>query len=66
MTAEFGGLNRLQGINIRVLGDWDDPTEMVKGILDDFNLPDNPRVAISDFTRGETVSNLQPLLPNAT
>lgn len=66
MTAEFGGLNRLDGIDIRVLGDWDEPAEMVKGILDDFNLPDNPRVAISDFTRGETVSNLQPLLPGAT
>jgi len=66
MTAEFGGLNRLEGIDIRVLGDWDEPAEMVKGILDDFNLPDNPRVAISDFTRGETVSNLQPLLPGAT
>ncbi len=66
MTAEFGGLNRLAGIDIRVLGDWDEPAEMVKGILDDFNLPDNPRVAISDFTRGETVSNLQPLLPGAT
>ena len=66
MTAEFGGLNRLEGIDIRVLGDWDEPAEMVKGILDDFNLPENPRVAISDFTRGETVSNLQPLLPGAT
>ncbi|MCY4540311.1 MAG: Xaa-Pro peptidase family protein [Chloroflexi bacterium] len=66
MTAEFGGLNRLDGIDIRVLGDWDEPAEMVKGILDDFNLPDNPRVAISDFTRGETVSNLQPLLPGAS
>ncbi|MCY4070487.1 MAG: Xaa-Pro peptidase family protein [Chloroflexi bacterium] len=66
MTAEFGGLNRLAGIDIRVLGDWDEPSEMVKGILDDFNLPENPRVAISDFTRGETVSNLQPLLPGAT
>lgn len=66
MTAEFGGLNRLEGIDIRVLGDWDEPAEMVKGILDDFNLPDKPRVAISDFTRGETVSNLQPLLPGAT
>lgn len=66
MTAEFGGLERLQGIDIRVLGDWDEPAEMVKGILADFNLPDKPRVAISDFTRGETVSNLQPLLPNAT
>ncbi len=66
MTAEFGGLNRLEGIDIRVLGDWDEPAAMVKGILDDFNLPENPRVAISDFTRGETVSNLQPLLPGAT
>lgn len=66
MTAEFGGLNRLAGIDIRVLGDWDEPAEMVKGILADFNLPDSPRVAISDFTRGETISNLQPLLPGAT
>ncbi len=66
MTAEFGGLNRLEGIDIRVLGDWDEPAAMVKSILDDFNLPQNPRVAISDFTRGETVSNLQPLLPGAT
>ena len=65
MTAEFGGLSRLEGIDIRVLGDWDDPSEMVKSILDGFNLPDNPRVAISDFASGETVSNLQPLLPDA-
>ena len=66
MTAEFGGLNRLEGIDIRVLGDWDEPAAMVKGILADFNLPPNPRVAISDFTRGETVSNLQPLLQDAS
>ncbi len=66
MTAEFGGLSRLEGIDIRVLGDWDAPAEMVKGILDDFDLPDNPRVAISDFSKGETVSHLQPLLPEAT
>ena len=66
MTAEFGGLNRLEGIDIRVLGDWDEPAAMVKGILDAFKLPANPRVAISDFTRGETVSNLQPLLPDAS
>ena len=42
MTAEFGGLSRLEGIDIRVLGDWDEPAEMVKLILADFNLPDNP------------------------
>lgn len=66
MTAEFGGLEKLEGIDIRVLGDWDIPSEMVKKILDGFNLPDNPRIAISDFTRGETISNLQPIVPNAT
>lgn len=66
MTAEFGGLSRLQGMDIRVLGDWDEPAEMVKRILDDFDLPENPRVAISDFASGETVSHLQPLLPGAT
>ena len=66
MTAEFGGLSRLEGIDIRVLGDWDEPAEMVKRILADFNLPDNPRVAISDFATGETVSHLQPLVPGAT
>ena len=66
MTAEFGGLNKLEGIDIRVLGDWDVPAEMVKKILDGFNLPDNPRIAISDFTRGETISNLQPIVPNAS
>ena len=66
MTAEFGGLSRLEGIDIRVLGDWDLPSEMVKTILKDFNLPENPRVAISDFSRGDTISQLQPLLPGAT
>ena len=65
MTAEFGGLNRLEGLDIRVLGDWDDPSDMVRGILDGFNLPDKPRVAISNFASGETVSHLQPILPNA-
>lgn len=65
MTAEFGGLSRLQGIDIRVLGDWDEPAELLRGILDDFDLPENPRVAISDFATGETVSQLQRLLPGA-
>ncbi len=66
MTAEFGGLSRLDNIDIRVLGDWDEPAVMLKKILDDFKLPDQPRVAISDFTRGETISKLQALLPGAT
>lgn len=65
MTAEFGGLNRLEGIQIRVLGDWDDPKNMVKDILKGFNLSENPVVAISDYTAGETIVPLQQILPGA-
>ncbi|MEM7802447.1 MAG: Xaa-Pro peptidase family protein [Chloroflexota bacterium] len=66
MTAEFGGLSRVSGIDLRVLKDDDDPTSLLKEILDGFNLPPKPRIAISDKTLGETVSALQTLLPDAT
>ena len=66
MSAEFGGLENVEGIDLRVLGDWDNPAEMVKGILDSFDLPENPRVAISDWSEGETVSSLNKILPTAT
>jgi Xaa-Pro aminopeptidase len=65
MTAEFGGLGALQNIEIRILGDWDDPATLARGILDTLPLPDQPRVAISDHTSGETVIHLQHLLPGA-
>lgn len=65
MTAEFGGLNQLQGIDIRVLGDWDDPAVLVRDLLKTFKLPTNPRVAISDTATGETVVQLQKILPTA-
>lgn len=65
MTAEFGGLGALQNIDIRVLGDWDDPTALVRGLLQEFRLPPKPRVAISNHTTGETVIHLQTLLPDA-
>jgi len=65
MTAEFGGLGALQNIEIRILGDWDDPATLAHGILDTLTLPDQPRVAISDHTSGETVIHLQHLLPGA-
>ncbi len=66
MSAEFGGLENVEGIEIRVLGDWDDPANLVKGILRQFNLPDNPRVAISDWSQGETVSSLNAILSGAS
>jgi Xaa-Pro aminopeptidase len=65
MTAEFGGLSDLAGIEVRVLGDWDDPTALVRDILKSFSLPPNPRVAISDRALGETVAALHQILPDA-
>lgn len=66
MTVDFGGLHAADGLDVRVLGDWDDPADMVKDILKGFNLPAKPRVAISDSTTGETVGALHAILPDAT
>lgn len=66
MSAEFGGLGSVEGIDLRILGDWDSPANMVKNILATFDLPKNPTIAISDKTEGETVAGLHELLPAAT
>lgn len=42
MSAEFSGLGRVQGIDVRVLGDWDDPAALVRDILKGFDLPPAP------------------------
>ena len=65
MTAEFGGLDQVEDIEVHVLGDWDDPALMVSEILASFALPQAPRVAVSDTTCGETIVALQALLPHA-
>jgi Xaa-Pro dipeptidase len=65
MTAEFGGLERLTGVDIRVLGDWDDPAALVGDILKSFSLPARPKVAIGNWSEGETTIHLQKLLPDA-
>jgi Xaa-Pro dipeptidase len=65
MTAEFGGLGQMQSVDLRVLGDWDNPATLVADVLKSFHLPAKPRVAISDFASGETVVHLQALLPDA-
>ena len=65
MTAEFGGLSQLKGIELRILGDHDNPSALVKEILAGFNLPPKPHIAISDTTSGETIVALQSLLPGA-
>jgi Xaa-Pro dipeptidase len=66
MTAEFGGLERLKGVAIKVLNDFDDPKDMLKDFLKKVDLPKAPRIAIGKMTRGETVIALHELLPNAT
>lgn len=66
MSAEFGGLDRVSGITLRILGDHDDPAAMVRSILDGFGLPPNPRIAIGDKTEGTTVAALHALVPGAT
>jgi Xaa-Pro aminopeptidase len=63
MSAELGGLGGLQGIEIRVLGDWDDPASLARSTIG--TLPEKPRVAISNHATGETVVHLQKLLPDA-
>ena len=63
MTAEFGGLSDLQGVEMRVLGDWDDPATLVKEILTKFDLTDSVTFAVGDRTHGETLIALQTLLP---
>jgi Xaa-Pro dipeptidase len=65
MSAEFNGLNKMQNIQIRVLGDWDDPSAMVADILKGFNLPAKPRIAVCETAHAETVIHLQKLLPDA-
>jgi Xaa-Pro aminopeptidase len=65
MSAEFGSLN-IDSADVRVLGDFDDPAAMVRDILSGFDLPNKPRIAISDRAHAETVSALHALYPGAT
>lgn len=65
MTAEFGGLGEVPGIDLRVLADRDDPAAFARGILAGFRLPARPRVAVSDRAHAESLIHLQHLLPGA-
>lgn len=65
MTAEFGGLMDSSDVELHVLGDHANPAELVAGLLKKFELPNTPTVAIGDRAHGETVINLQALLPGA-
>lgn len=66
MTAEFGGgAHGTEGMDVRVLGDWDDPAEMVSGILKDLGIGEGARIATSDDAEAESLIALQRLVPGA-
>jgi Xaa-Pro aminopeptidase len=63
MTAEFGAKGGTEGMDVRVLGDWDDPVEMVARILKELGLKDGARIAVSDDAEAESLIELQALVP---
>ena len=65
MTADYSVTGGLEGLDLRVLGDWDDPAAMAKGILAEMKLPPAPRIAVSDDAEAESLINLQGLVPDA-
>ncbi|MDZ4764325.1 MAG: Xaa-Pro peptidase family protein [Chloroflexota bacterium] len=65
MSAEFGGMGENAEIEVRVLGDWDDPSALVRDILVGFGLPANPRIAIGETAEAETAIHLQHIVPDA-
>jgi Xaa-Pro aminopeptidase len=65
MTAEYGGLGAAEGIEVRVLGDFDDPAAFARNIIAGMKLPARPRIAVSERAHAESLIHLQALLPDA-
>ena len=66
MTVEFGVGELVKDADLRVLGDWDDPVEMVSGILKELGVSGDARIGTSDDAEAETLIELQKLLPGVT
>jgi len=66
MTAEFGGLADSTGVELRILGDHEDPVALVRDIAARFGTPPRPRLALGDRARAETASRLHAIFPGAT
>lgn len=66
MSAEFGNLADAGNIDVRVLGEFDDPAPFVADIVKGFGVGAQPTVAVGDHTKGETISGLQQVLAGAT
>ena len=65
MTAEFGAKGGTDGLDVRVLGDWDDPAEMARGILKELGVGEGATIATSDDAEAESLIELQRLVPGA-
>ncbi len=65
MTAEFGGLADSTGVELRILGDHEDPVALVREIAARFRVPARPRIALGDRARAETASRLHAIFPAA-
>jgi Xaa-Pro aminopeptidase len=65
MTAEFGATKGAAGMDVRVLGDWDDPVAMAAGILKELGVGEGARIATSDDAEAESLMELQRLVPEA-
>jgi Xaa-Pro dipeptidase len=65
MSAEFGNLANSENVEVRILGEFDDPAPFVAGILKDFGISDSPTVAVGDHAKGETISGLQTVVSGA-
>jgi len=65
MTAEFGGRGAPDGVELRVLGDHDDPAALVRDLLARFKLPARPRIAVSERAHADSLIHLQALRPDA-
>jgi len=65
MSAEYGGLEKVHDLTLRILPDHEAPPAFLRGILNAFKLPNKPRLALGDSARAETVVALQAMFPQA-
>lgn len=65
MSVELGGHHDLENVELRMLGEFADPAELVKDILKGWGAASKLRIAIGDHTKGETASELHTFFPEA-
>ncbi len=65
MSAEFGGLEEGSAFETQILGDWEDPAEQVRKILERFQVPEAARIALGHHAEAETAIGLHRLRPAA-